>query len=364
VTTITSAPAAIPSTATAIPSAVGDARCAGTWQAIHVYYGASRRVMLTDCIGPLIDGLRADGLLDSYFFINYWLEGPHLRLRLKPTRAADTDAVLRRAEDAIDVFLRARPALFDPRRSFFSELYDTLFDLEFTAEQRQRYTGPDGRMRIRESNSHSREPYEPEYGKYGGPRGIELAEWHFEYSSDHVISIMRTMNAHLRGALLGIAAQLMMVTITQFLPDPVAAASFLDGYHEFWRRAFDVTSFIKEDAHERAYETGGPGLRRRFAVVRAALATGSGRQLPEFLGGWAAHCAQLHSRAAALAESGQLVLRSWDDTRDETVTDPAMAARRLLSPYLHMTNNRLGATVSDEAYLAYALARALREGDS
>ena len=42
----------------------------------------------------------------------------------------------------------------------------------------------------------------------------------------------------------------------------------------------------------------------------------------------------------------------------------AMAARRLLSPYLHMTNNRLGATLSDEAYLAYALARALREGQS
>jgi Lantibiotic biosynthesis dehydratase C-term len=37
---------------------------------------------------------------------------------------------------------------------------------------------------------------------------------------------------------------------------------------------------------------------------------------------------------------------------------------RLLSPYMHMTNNRLGATLSDEAYLAYVLARALRDGDS
>jgi thiopeptide-type bacteriocin biosynthesis protein len=364
VTTMTAASAAIPSTATAVPRAVGDESRPGTWQAIHVYYGASRRVMLTDCIGPLVDGLRADGLVDSYFFINYWLEGPHLRLRLKPARAADTEAVLLRAEHAIDAFLRARPALYDPRRSFFSELYDTLFDLEFTAEQRQHYTGPDGRMRIRESNSRSREPYEPEYSKYGGPHGIDLAEWHFEYSSDQVISIMRTMNAHLRGALLGIAAQLMMVTITQFLPDPAAAADFLDGYHAFWSRAFDVTNFIKADAYERAYETGGPGLRRRLDVVRAALGCGSAGQLPEFLGGWAAHCAQLHSRVAALAESGQLVLRSRDGTRDETVTDVPLAARRLLSPYLHMTNNRLGATVSDEAYLAYALARALREGDS
>jgi hypothetical protein len=33
----------------------------------------------------------------------------------------------------------------------------------------------------------------------------------------------------------------------------------------------------------------------------------------------------------------------------------------LLSPYLHMTNNRLTATVRDEAYLSYVLSRALRE---
>jgi thiopeptide-type bacteriocin biosynthesis protein len=361
---VTATTAAPSNTAPPNPASPDNAERPGSWQAIHVYYGTGCRIMLADCIAPLVEGLQADGLLASYFFINYWVEGPHLRLRLKPARAADTETVLRRAEDAVDAFLRTRPSLYDPARSFFSGLYDTLFDLEFTPDERAPYLGPDGRMRIRDNNSRSREPYEPEYGKYGGPRGIELAEWHFEYSSDVILTILRSTNVHLRSALLGLASQLMMVTVTEFIPDPAAAASFLDGYHEFWRRAFDVTDFIKDGAYERAYETTGPGLRQRFAAVRSALTTGSAQELPEFLRGWAAHCAQLRSRAAALAESGQLVLRSWDDTRDETVTDPAMAARRLLSPYLHMTNNRLGATLSDEAYLAYALARALREGQS
>jgi thiopeptide-type bacteriocin biosynthesis protein len=342
-------------TTTAVPGT-------GTWQAIHVYYGASRRVMLINCIKPLVDGLRADGLLDSYFFINYWLEGPHLRLRLKPVRAADTETVLRRAEAAIDAFLRARPSLYEAKSGFYSELYNTLFDLEFTSDQRARYLGPDGRMLIRDNNTRSREPYEPEYGKYGGAAGIDLAEWHFQHSSEQVITIMRTMNAHLRSSVLGIAAQLMMAMTTAFLPDPVAAADYLERYHGFWHRAFDTAGYVKDGDYERAYEAAGPGLRRRFAIVREAHAAGSAERLPEFLRGWAAHCAELYSRAAALASSGQLVLRSWDDTCDETVTDPAIATVRLLSPYMHMTNNRLGATLTDEAYLAYALARALRDG--
>jgi hypothetical protein len=155
-----------------------------------------------------------------------------------------------------------------------------------------------------------------------------------------------------------------MVMTTAFLPDPVAAADYLERYHGFWHRAFDTAGYVKDGDYENAYEVAGAGLRRRFAIVREAHAAGSAQRLPEFLRGWAGHCAELYSRAAALAESGQLVLRSWDDTCDETVTDPAIATVRLLSPYMHMTNNRLGATLTDEAYLAYALSRSLRDGVS
>ncbi|MYV40459.1 lantibiotic biosynthesis protein, partial [Streptomyces sp. SID1328] len=85
-------------------------------------------------------------------------------------------------------------------------------------------------------------------------------------------------------------------------------------------------------------------------------------RLPVFLRGWAEHCAELRDRAAALARDGALVFRSWDGTRDLRPTDPAQALPMLLSPYLHMTNNRLSTTVRDEAFLSYVLGRALRDG--
>ena len=56
----------------------------GSWLGMHIFYGANPRPMLLDCVRPLVDELTTLGLLDSYFFMNYWQEGPHVRLRLKP----------------------------------------------------------------------------------------------------------------------------------------------------------------------------------------------------------------------------------------------------------------------------------------
>ncbi|NEE60560.1 lantibiotic biosynthesis protein, partial [Streptomyces sp. SID8455] len=81
------------------------------------------------------------------------------------------------------------------------------------------------------------------------------------------------------------------------------------------------------------------------ARIRAATAPpGSARSLPGSLAGWAEHCAELRDRARKLALDGDLVFRSWDGERDERVTDPAVALPLLLSPYMHMTNNRLHVT--------------------
>ena len=334
---------------------------AGEWQAIHIYYGAVRQDMLTRTIRPMIDALCQDGLLDGYFFINYWVEGPHLRLRLKPASAAATDEVLERAETAIAAYLRLRPALYDDTLAALPDLYTTLFDLEFTLEERARYLGPDGRMLIRDNNSFCRQPYEPEYGRYGGPAGVALAEWHFQHSSDAVIEVLRTMNVHLRTVVLGIAAQLMMVMTTAFLPDAAASAEFFQRYHDYWSGALADTAFANAQDYDEAYESMGTSVRDRFSAIRSALEQGAADRLPAVLASWSAHCQQLRARITVLAEAGELVFPAWDGSGDEVVTDARIAGGRLLMAYLHMTNNRFGVTITDESYLAHVLARAMRE---
>ncbi|MFF0712533.1 lantibiotic dehydratase C-terminal domain-containing protein [Streptomyces bauhiniae] len=346
-----------PTEASALPG-----QAPGEWLAVHVFYAASPRPLLVQCVRPLVDALTEEGLLAGYFFINYWLEGPHLRLRLKPARAADTAVVRERAHAALEKFLRERPALYEVKDGFFADLYETLFALEFGDEERAEYLGPDGRMLLRPNNSFEDRPYEPEYGKYGGPAGIELAEWHFQHSSDLVIEAARSMNLHLRTVLLGLSAQLMTVMAGTFLRDDEALLAFLDRYHTFWNRAFSSTNYTADDGYDRAYTAMGASLPGRFRDIRAAVAAGETGRLPVFLRGWAEHCAELRERALALTRDGELVFRSWDGTRDLRPTDPAQALPMLLSPYLHMTNNRLSTTVRDEAFLSYVLARALRDG--
>ncbi|MEU3793906.1 lantibiotic dehydratase C-terminal domain-containing protein [Streptomyces fructofermentans] len=332
----------------------------GAWQATHIFYAANPQPFLVNCVRPLVARLRADGLLSGFFFINYWLEGPHVRLRLRPVSEEASGEVRRRTEEAVDSFLRSRPALYEVDSGFLNDFYNALFDIEYPEGDRGAFTGADGRMVIRPNNSRSDEPYEPEYGKYGGPAGVALAEWHFAHSSDLVIEALGTMNLHLRTVLLGTSAQLMMVMAACFLSDEGELADYLDSYYEFWHRAFPGTGFIGSEEYDRNFEQTAPGLGRRFRDIRRAVAGAELERLPSFLRGWATHCLELRRRAAALAEAGDLVFRSWDGSRDEVVKDPGAALPLLLSPYMHMTNNRLHVTIRDEAYLSHVLGRVLR----
>jgi thiopeptide-type bacteriocin biosynthesis protein len=339
----------------------------GEWQAIHVFYGANPRPLLTQCIDPLVNGLVTDGLLSTYFFVNYWLEGPHVRLRLKPRTEADTAKVRARAQTAVSAFLEGRPTLYEVKPEYLIDFYETVFKLDYSADERTTLLRPDGSLRLRRNNTFSFERYEPEYGRYGGPAGVELAEWHFRHSSDLAIEASRSLNLRQRSVLLGLSAQLMMVMVSAFLREESAVGDFLQRYHAFWRRTFAAVEPAAEPGEEHDREVVTADVVRSFARIRAAFGSGGTTSaLPGPLRSWAEHCVELRERAHDLAARGQLVFRSWGGpvagvAREQKVTDPATALELLLSPYLRMCNNRLSVPMREETRLASVLARSLRE---
>ncbi|MFJ8580838.1 lantibiotic dehydratase C-terminal domain-containing protein [Micromonospora sp. NPDC093277] len=333
----------------------------GQWLALHVFYAANPQPLLVECVGPLIRDLTDQGLLAGHFFINYWIEGPHVRLRLRPRTPDDEPAVRAQAEAAISRFLATRPALYAMGTGYLRELYDILFALEFPDGRPAELVDENGQMLLQPNNSFGYRAYEPEYGKYGGPDGIEVAEWHFQHSSDVVLRAISSMNLHLRPVLLGTAAQLMTVMAGTFLTDRDALVDFLDRYHHFWHHAFAGTSLIGVDEYTRMYDSVSGELGRRVKQILTLVEQGQIQRLPGFLRGWAEHAALLKEKVLALAGSGRLAVRTWSSGDDRVITDPDEALASLLSPYLHMTNNRLHATIRDEAYLSYLLARVLRD---
>lgn len=343
-----------------LPGTAGDPAAPGRWRALHVYYSSDTRPILTDCVAPLVRRLRERGLIAGYFFINYWMEGSHVRLRLKPATEGDAAEVCALADAAVAEFLARRPALYRTEYDRLEEFYDHMFDMEYSAEERLRMY-PDGRMPMQPNNSAAYRPYEPEYAKYGGPVGIELAEWHFEESSDLVLDLLGTMNVHVRPIMLGLSSQVMMVMTAVFLRDVDRIGGFLSRYHSFWRDAgYSLASGGGEQRFKDNYQSVGPGLAVRFAEIHAAVLRDETDRLGGFRGRWARHCAELRRRVLDLGARGELVFPPRiGGGPPAPITEPGVLLPYLLTPYLHMTNNRLGATQIDEAYLSYLLSRSL-----
>src|SRR5205823_5207789 len=83
------------------------------WVSLHVFYASNANPMLVDCIRPLLARLREEALISRYFFIKYWLEGPHVRLRLLPADGVDDHHVRDVAQAEIERYLRHRPSLYE-----------------------------------------------------------------------------------------------------------------------------------------------------------------------------------------------------------------------------------------------------------
>jgi len=329
------------------------------WLAVHVFYAGNARPLLADCVKPLFERLTAEGMICGYFFLHYWLEGPHIRVRFKPTEG-NRDAVVAAAEGAIQGFLKRRPSLHEVNSDFYVGLYNTLFEIEFDADGRAEYLSDDGRMRLRKNNSMSWEQYKPEYDKYGGPEGVELAEWHFAQSSDLVLDALLGLNVHVRAVQLGLSVQLMMVMAVAFLDQDDQLAEFFAGYRDFWHDSFRTTDLAPGRNFDDGYEATGDSLVQRFRVIRSAVRSGQGDRPTGALGRWVEHCTELRHRIDELSAAGRLVFTDREGEGRSAVTDTGEARLRFLWPCLHMTNNRLRITVTDEAYLAHVLVRVLR----
>ncbi|MDG4832114.1 thiopeptide-type bacteriocin biosynthesis protein [Solwaraspora sp. WMMD1047] len=333
------------------------------WISLHIYYASNSDPMLLRCVGPLVADLRDRGLLRRWFFIRYWLEGPHVRLRLLPADESAAEEVRLAAQEAIGAFLKNRPALYDASTAGAGDVYRQLYIAEYGEQRWDETYGASGGMPFQPNNSVRGEAYEPEYDRYGGPAGVELAERHFEVSSNLVLRLLETTNAHVSSVRLGSSAQLAAALCYAFLGTDERVARFFTDYRRFWENLHQESSDVYHSRFDEGFERVATGLRGHLARLRDAVRDPDRARLTALERGWVRHALALREEVVGLAASGALVFHRRSEDAPTTVTDPDIAFTVLLSSYVHMTNNRIGTSILDEIYLSYLMVRALTDAE-
>jgi thiopeptide-type bacteriocin biosynthesis protein len=286
------------------------------WLSFHVYfgdhlYGRDVDRLLVSAIAPLVEELSAQRRIERWFFVRYGDPESHVRLRLE-VRAPDADGLGERVDSAIEAFFR-REASGGPGRP--------------------------GRL--------ERVPYAPEVERYGGRRGLRLAERHFLLSSTIALGVLgETLDRRL-SARLG-KALFLAVILVESVRGVDAAASFLDWYAEaylrhLWREQDDREAFRGRLDAKAAEDV--DSVDRAVAALLSAMERGERLRSP-LLDAWSSGCRRLLGgiRGAA-SEDGARALQ----------VEPLS----FLASLLHMHHNRLGLSIPQEVHLAHLAARSL-----
>ncbi|ANN17985.1 hypothetical protein SD37_21595 [Amycolatopsis orientalis] len=291
---------------------------ADPWLALHLHYPGSPDALLREAVAPLVRRLRLRRLIVGWFFIRYWVEGSHVRLRLRPA-AGDTETVRRLSTRWLSRYLGRNPSVKGLSAELPSqEARRAMFVAEYGEAAWELAYGAAG-MPERATNRCYPAEYVPEYDRYGGVDGVELAEWHFERSSDAVLEVLDRHPT--KSARLGLSVRMSAILCTAFLSDTTELAEFLVRYRDSWEPPSSRERL--HEMYDATYDHSAEQLRR---LIR------SGPQWTE----WSEHCRELRERAGGSVS--------------------------LLWSYLHMTNNRLGVHTVDEAYVAHLIAAALTDG--
>lgn len=309
------------------------------WVSIHLFYEKPWDHLLIQ-VKSLVESLVEKGLVEQYFFIRYWVGGPHIRLRLK-VPASDVEKVKAMARATFEIYMQRYPSVRkdpdDVAQGILTPKWFPNNSVQFIA-------------------------YEPEFRRYGGALGLPLAERHFFLSSRTVFCAMAQSSSWNYGRAMAIAIQLHVLFCHCLGMSRGAQKDFFSQFCSEWLKnsyAFGKRLSKEEDqrlaestlqAFAEKAEQQKKGLAACVSVIRHHLEQGQPFAEP-WLNIWADGM-----RAFAKALTGLPHKADAQPVQEEN-NHPFACYQGMLSSLVHMTHNRLGIQNQDEAFLGFLLAQ-------
>ncbi|WP_298738499.1 thiopeptide-type bacteriocin biosynthesis protein [uncultured Chitinophaga sp.] len=266
-----------------------------TWLSAHIFYNGHPHLLLNNLVSPLLERTGY-----SAFFIRYWENGPHIRLRMQV---------------GIDELGRLKKLLTEHCNSFFA-YYPALHRhdaLQFI-------------------------PYQPEVQRYGNLQSLPWAERQFVTSSVYVLQHLRNASSWDDSIALLHAIRLNMALLFALHEEPAFTLHCCRNFIKAWiTRLFDPASDAKEQ--ERRYTA---LMQSRFEVHAATLTSATARLWESMEQEKAEPALQtfIYQNREIAAQYRKL---GFDANRYSGI----------IGSFMHMGHNRLGVSNLDEAYIMF-----------
>lgn len=316
-------------------SAGGNDSTREQWLSLHLFfagaiYGMEADRVILDALAPLVSRETAQRLFSQFFFVRYGEHGPHVRCRFKVCGSG--------AERELE-------------GEFIEHVELNVDRATATTSASSILTGVPGKHGITEIRN---VPYAPEVDRYGGPVGVTIAERVFFASSKAAIELLRTNADGRRSTRLGRCILSTLCFLVVYLEEREQIADFA-GKHSarYLRRLASIRVPVES-------------WREAFLAWQARQSGAIVRQIQAFFDA----LRDGRSISPEVDEFVKELRAARDDLRDAQMRGRIVGHHpqagwgvcldHLVPSYIHMSSNRLGVTVAEEAYIGFLIHHALR----
>lgn len=250
---------------------------------------------LVNFFEPLVEQLFIDHLVKRFFFIRYWENGPHIRLRILPASLKCEPLVWRRLRQAFDTYA-------------------------LTIQQ-----AGSGLVSVQSKPSLRLVGYAQEVGVFGRGDGMRIAERHFHFSSAVALKVIKALDGR-KAKLLRLAALMLWEPLVLMCPG-LECVDWLRNYGKFWC----LHSGVSFQSIVNMVERQKPALNGSIEPA----SRGSVRAI------WSGEILRVAK------EYGSVLPDSFVELNDRNGQSLDMYGRMV-----HLFNNRLGLVPLEEAYVA------------
>lgn len=317
------------------------------WFAAYLFYSGDLDLMLRELVAPFIREFFPDGQTDTqYFFIRYWENGSHIRLRINFEYALHqilAKVLEQRANDFFNQYPAVRK-LKDPvnqnmNQAVSQAVCQSVESVDQTVSQsvNQFVDQP-----LAADHTIQFSVYEPEIMRYGNQQSLTWAEQHFFKSSTFILDWICTKKPGTSALIQALRLHLILLLATGWeIPRLIAVCDFfIDGWlPRLYILRADVAAqkifWVKE------FETS-------FNRTKAVILPASKVFWEELTAGTA------NQKVQDLLKTNILILQNYQqaDFKETKLIE-------IMTSLMHMNNNRLGISNHEEAYGMYCTRQCL-----